>query len=65
MHFYGTCPSIICKHNIQKVTHTLGQVEAKILCTNLTPTSNQANQKPKKEKKKASKLSNLDSPLKL
>ncbi len=64
MHFYGTCPSIICKHNIQKVTHTLGQVEAKILCTNLTPTSTQTNQKPKKKKKK-SKLSNLDSPLKL
>ncbi len=30
MHFYLTCPSIICTHNIPNVTHTLCQIKAKL-----------------------------------
>jgi hypothetical protein len=37
MHFYRTCPSIICIHSTSEVTHTLGQVLAKSLCPNPIP----------------------------
>ncbi len=40
MHLYGTCPSIIRRHSTLDVTHTLGQVRAKILCSNPIPMCN-------------------------
>jgi len=39
MHFYETCPSIVCTHNISNVTHTLVKFEEKHLCPNPTPMS--------------------------
>ncbi len=34
LYFYGTCPSIICTQSTPDVTHTLGQLWAKMLCSN-------------------------------
>ncbi len=34
MHFYETCPSLRCTHDIQNITHTGSQVQIKILSWN-------------------------------
>jgi len=34
MHFYETCPSLRCTHDIQNITHTVGQVQIKSLSWN-------------------------------
>jgi len=36
MHFYGTCPSIICTHSTLDVTKMLGHIQTRNLCPNLT-----------------------------